>query len=387
MFNGLTRYIFWQTAGAFGVASFVLTGIIWLTQALKLLDLLISQGQSIGTYFELTMLALPSTLAIILPIGLFIAVLYALNKLISDSEVVVIYAAGISLWRTAYPILLLASFVSILVLILNLYLAPAGLRELKSRLYAIRGDIASSMLKEGAFTNPVDGLTVYVRERSSDGSVHGILVQDARNREEPITYMAETGSLVETETGPRLVMFNGNIQRMSRKENDTAGAVTLLYFDKYSYDLSQYMSTGPNYVNEARERYFSELVSPAADDAWAQRNRKALLADANDRIANALFSITFALIALAALLPAPFSRRGYARRLALAGVVALAARVVGFAMASLSATNNAYIILMYAVPLLVGIISIAIIQGVRFQPLIRRLLGLERKNHIGEARS
>lgn len=366
MLNGLSRYIILQTAAAFAVAAFVLTGIIWLTQALKLLDLLISQGQSIGTYFELTMLALPSTLAIILPISLFCAVLYVLNKLISDSEIVVMYAAGVSLWRTAQPIILLACIVSLLVLALNLYLAPAGLRELKARMYAIRGDIASSMLKEGAFTNPVEGLTVYVRERSPDGSVHGILVQDGRSPDMPITYMAETGSLVVTPEGPRLVMFNGNIQRVSRKAADKAGAVTLLYFDKYSYDLSQYMGSGPTYVNEARERYFSELISPDPGDKWAQRNRRALLADAHDRIANALFPLAFAFVALAALLPAPFSRRGYGMRLAIASAMALGARVLGFGMASFSATSSFYIPVMYLVPIATCLISAGMLNGMRF---------------------
>ncbi|MGB5093772.1 MAG: LPS export ABC transporter permease LptF [Parvibaculum sp.] len=371
MLNGLSRYIILQTAAAFAVTAFVLTGIIWLTQALKLLDLLISQGQSIGTYFELTMLALPSTLAIILPISLFCAVLYVLNKLISDSEIVVMYAAGVSLWRTALPFLLLAGFVSVLVLIFNLYLAPAGLRELKSRMYAIRGDIASSMLKEGAFTNPAEGLTVYVRERSFDGSVHGILVQDGRSPEMPITYMAETGSLVTTPEGPRLVMFNGNIQRVSRKAADKAGAVTLLYFDKYSYDLGQYMGSGPTYVNEARERYFSELVSPDPGDEWAQRNQRAMLADAHDRIANALFPLAFAFVALAALLPAPFSRRGYGMRLAVAGAVALGVRVIGFGMAGLSATSSLYIPMMYLVPIAAGLISAGMINGLRFSMFSR----------------
>ena len=371
MLNGLSRYIILQTAAAFAVTAFVLTGIIWLTQALKLLDLLISQGQSIGTYFELTMLALPSTLAIILPISLFCAVLYVLNKLISDSEIVVMYAAGVSLWRTALPFLLLAGFVSVLVLIFNLYLAPAGLRELKSRMYAIRGDIASSMLKEGAFTNPAEGLTVYVRERSFDGSVHGILVQDGRNPEMPITYMAETGSLVTTPEGPRLVMFNGNIQRVSRKAADKAGAVTLLYFDKYSYDLGQYMGSGPTYVNEARERYFSELVSPDPGDEWAQRNQRAMLADAHDRIANALFPLAFAFVALAALLPAPFSRRGYGMRLAVAGAVALGVRVIGFGMAGLSATSSLYIPMMYLVPIAACLISAGMINGLRFSMFSR----------------
>ena len=108
MLQSLTRYIFWQSAVPFAIVTFVLTGIIWLTQALRMLDVLISQGQSIFSYFDLTVLALPSTLAIVLPISLLCAVLYALHKLISDSEVVVMFSAGMSMWRVALPVLAVA---------------------------------------------------------------------------------------------------------------------------------------------------------------------------------------------------------------------------------------------------------------------------------------
>lgn len=364
MLQSLTRYIFWQTAAPFAIVTFVLTGIIWLTQALRMLDVLISQGQSILTYFELTILALPSTLAIVLPISLLCAVLYALHKLITDSEVVVMFSAGISMWRVALPGLAVAGAVSVILLALNIYIAPAGLRELKSRLYEIRGDVITTMLREGAFTNPAEGLTVYVRERSSDGTVHGILVQDSRNPERPTTYLAETGSLVRSPAGPRLVMFNGNIQRVDRSPNGESGPVTLLYFDKYTYDLSSYMQEEPQYYNEARERYFSELVNPAPDDTYAKQFRPQLLADANDRISNALYPMLFALVALAALLPAPFSRRGYGIRIASAAGIALFFRVLAFGIVSSAATTPAVTPLMYLIPLAVCAVAVAVLSGI-----------------------
>ncbi len=364
MLQSLTRYIFWQSAVPFAIVTFVLTGIIWLTQALRMLDVLISQGQSIFSYFDLTVLALPSTLAIVLPISLLCAVLYALHKLISDSEVVVMFSAGMSMWRVAVPVLAVAGAVSVVVLALNIYIAPAGLRELKSRLYEIRGDVVSTMLREGTFTNPTEGLTVYVRERSSDGTVHGILVQDSRNKLKPTTYLAETGSLVKSPAGPRLVMFNGNIQRVDRTADGESGPVTLLYFDKYTYDLSSYIQQEPEYYNEARERYFSELVNPAPDDAYAKQFRTQLLADANDRLSNALYPLLFALVALAALLPAPFSRRGYGVRIAMAASIALFFRVLAFGIVSSAATAPAAIPLMYVIPLLVCAMAGAVLSGV-----------------------
>lgn len=372
MLTSLSRYIFLQALGPFIVASIVLTGIIWLTQALRMLDVLITQGQTLLTFFELTSLALPSTLVIVLPISIFCAMLYTLHKLISDSEIVVMFSAGVSRWAIAAPLLAIALATSALILLFSIYVAPAGLRELKSRLYEIRSDVATAMIREGTFTNPAQGLTVYVRERASDGTTYGILVHDSRNPEEPITYMAETGSLVDGPQGPLLVMFNGNIQRVSRKGDRNVGAATLLYFDKYTYDLSQYMNANPSFSYEGRERYFSELVNPVPTDTYAQTHRPKLLAEAHERLVEGIYPTLLTLIALAALLPAPFNRRGYASRMALAAVLALAVRLLGFVLSNGAATENYLIPLMYVFPLAVCGICIAIIVGVRFDLMLQR---------------
>jgi lipopolysaccharide export system permease protein len=372
MLKSLSQYLFLQALGPFIVASIVLTGIIWLTQALRMLDVLITQGQTLVTFFELTALALPSTLVIVLPISLFCAILYTLHKLISDSEIVVMFSAGISRSVIATPFLAIALGTSALILLFSIYVAPAGLRELKSQLYEIRSDVATAMIREGTFANPAQGLTVYVRERASDGTTYGILVHDSRNPKEPITYMAETGSLVETPNGPLLVMFNGNIQRVSRKGDREMGAATLLYFDKYTYDLSQYIDTEPSFSYEGRERYFSELINPARDDTYGQTHREKLLADAHERLVEGVYPTMLTLIALATLLPAPFNRRGYASRIALAAAFALAIRLLGFVLANGASTSTYLIPLMYLVPFAVCGACIAIIAGVRFDFLFQR---------------
>ena len=369
MLISLSRYLFLQAAGPFAVTSFVLTGIIWLTQALRMLDILIAQGQTLFIFFELTALALPRTLVIVLPISLFCAVLYTLHKLISDSEIVVMFAAGVSRITVALPLLAIAVSTSVLILFFSIYLAPAGMRELKSRLYEIRSDVATSMIREGTFTNPANGLTVYVRERTADGTTHGVLVHDSRNPNEPITYMAETGSLVQGPNGPLLVMFNGNIQRASREDGKAAGAATLLYFDKYTYDLSQYMENQPSFTYEGRERYFNELINPASDDKYGQEHRIKLTAEAHERLVEGVYPTMFTLIALAALLPAPFNRRGYASRMALAAGVALSVRLAGFAISDAAGYNLHFVPLMYLVPLIVSGVCIAIIAGLRFDRL------------------
>ena len=167
-------------------------------------------------------------------------------------------------------------------------------------------------------------------------------------------------------------MFNGNIQRVSRKGDRNVGAATLLYFDKYTYDLSQYMDANPSFSYEGRERYFGELVNPAPTDTYAQTHRSKLLAEAHERLVDGIYPTLLTLIALAALLPAPFNRRGYASRMALAAVFALAVRLLGFVLSNGAATENYLIPLMYVFPLAVCGICIAIIVGVRFDLMLQR---------------
>ncbi|HEY4343522.1 MAG TPA: LPS export ABC transporter permease LptF [Parvibaculum sp.] len=387
MFIVLTRYIFWQSAGPFLMATGVLTGIIWLTQALKMLDLLITEGQTLGTFFQLSLLALPSAINTVLPIALFCALLYMLNKLITDSELVVMFSAGVSRWAVTFPVLLLVAVTMVLVIALNLYFMPAGMRELRTKLFEIRGDIVTSLVREGAFSNPVSGLTVYVRSRTPEGGIRGILVHDERNPAQPVTYMAETGELVRSPEGARLVMYNGNIERVNRAVAKNQSPVSLLYFDKYTYDLSQYSTSHEVTEYEARERYLGELFDPASNDFYGQQYKHRLRAEGHDRLVAALYPIMFAMIALASLLPAPFNRRGYTTRIALGATAAIVARVIGFGLINFAATQPAAIPLIYLLPITVCIISAALIAGTKFDILWRQIaMWINRLPMIGGAR-
>jgi lipopolysaccharide export system permease protein len=374
MFIVLTRYIFWQSTGPFLMATGVLTGIIWLTQALKMLDLLITQGQTLATFFQLSLLALPSAVNTVLPIALFCALLYTLNKLITDSELVVMFSAGVSRWAVTVPVMLLTGLVVVVVIALNVYFMPAGMRELRAKLFEIRGDVATSLIREGAFTNPVSGLTVYVRSRTPEGGIRGILVHDERVPGLPITYMAETGELVRSPEGARLVMYNGNIERVSRVTNKSQSPVSLLYFDKYTYDLSQYSTSTPVTEYEARERYLGELFNPASNDFYGQQFKARLRAEGHDRLVAAFYPVMFAMIALATLLPASFNRRGYTMRIALGATAAIVARVVGFGLINFAATQPAAIPLIYLLPIGVCAICAALIGGTKFDVLWRQFL-------------
>src|SRR5207253_6577294 len=79
--NLIQRYIFRVVSGAFLGCLVALTGVIWITQALREMDLITGKGQTILVFFTVTGLSLPTLVAVISPVALFIAVVFALNRL------------------------------------------------------------------------------------------------------------------------------------------------------------------------------------------------------------------------------------------------------------------------------------------------------------------
>ncbi len=112
--GSISRYIFRTTFGAFLVILVSLTAVIWVTQALHDIDLMTSQGQSILVFVGITGLIIPLLILVIAPIALLIAIAHVLNKMSTDSEIIVMNAAGMSPWLLFRAFLSVAVAVSLL---------------------------------------------------------------------------------------------------------------------------------------------------------------------------------------------------------------------------------------------------------------------------------
>ncbi|MDE2464730.1 MAG: LptF/LptG family permease, partial [Alphaproteobacteria bacterium] len=232
----LSHYVLRQLIGPTAFFAFVLTAVVWLSQSLRLLDLVINRGQSTPTFLYLTVLMLPDLLVIILPLAFFAGALFGLNKLNSDSELVAMTAAGYSAFQLAVPVLLVGAMVTMLTYVNTLWLMPFTQRAMEQREMDIRADIGAAILTEGTFNTPAQGLTVFIRDLSPDGQIHGILVHDNRNTSHPITYIAQSGLLAQTPRGARLIMQHGTIEQSSQR----GAKLSVLKFKSYVFDLDQF---------------------------------------------------------------------------------------------------------------------------------------------------
>ena len=149
--SAIDRYIIRVTLLAFLMVLVSLTGIIWITQALRGLDLMTGQGQTILVFLGVTGLGIPVLAMIIAPIALLIAVTFTLNRLTTESEIIVMNAAGLSPWRFLRPFLIATLGVSIFVASLSLYFVPNTLRSLRLWQEDIGADVLTNILRPGEF--------------------------------------------------------------------------------------------------------------------------------------------------------------------------------------------------------------------------------------------
>jgi lipopolysaccharide export system permease protein len=351
----LDRYILRQCFGVMIFVTAALSAAIWLAQSLRLIDLIVNRGLSIEVFFYLVALILPRFLDIVLPIGVFIAVLFTFNRLTAESELVVMRSAGQSHLALAKPVLILAGIAFLLLMSLSVYFLPASNQAFKDLQFEIRNRFVSSLIQEGTFTTISDKITIYIRSRDDRGEVGGLLISDSRDPEKPVTILAERGVFVDSPTGARIVMVNGNRQQFDPQSRK----LSLLTFESYTLDLDSLRDAPVVRFREAQERFLDELFSPPAD--IDESLREAFLVEAHQRILVPVSAFSFALIPLACLLPGELNRRGQLKRILLAVGLAFLFELFGLGVNNLAIRTPVAIPLMYVVDLLPFLLGFGIL--------------------------
>jgi lipopolysaccharide export system permease protein len=324
--GSIGRYIFRTTFGAFLVVCASVTALMWITQALRDIDLMTNQGQSIFVFIGLTGLIVPLLLQIIAPLALMIAVAHVLNKLGNDSELIVMNAAGMPPWHLFRPFLAVAIVVSLLVAAISAFVSPWGLRELRLWATQVRADLVSHMVQPGRFTVIDTKLTLHIRERRPNGQLLGIFIDDQREPKERATILAEQGDILKNENSMFLVLENGSVQRHEVGQRDPA----IVLFDSYAFDLSRLSNAPQNVKYSARERYLWELYRPVSDSSVFSDQPGQIRAEFHERITAPLYPIAFVLLTFAYLGAPRTTRQGRTTSLLAAIGMVAAVRGVGF---------------------------------------------------------
>jgi lipopolysaccharide export system permease protein len=342
----IDRYLFRQLLGPTLLATLALTGVAVLSQSLQALDLIVNQGQSAEVFVKITLLGVPSLVSMILPIGIFVASLVALNRLQTEQELVVCFAGGMSRWRVIAPTIRLAVFASIAALVINLWIQPLCARAMREELYKVRTDLASTLVQEGQFTRPAPGLTVYARQVLAHGQLKNVFIDQEKPTGESTTFSARDGQIAQRGGAPVLIMRHGSQQELGRN-----GVLNYGAWEEDIFDLTPYLPKSETVRYKASDRFLHELFFPDLTQIWEQQNERKLYAEGNARLAEPLYNIALVSLALSAVLGGGFSRMGYGRRIMTAAALAAVTRIAGVGVQAVCDDDVWLNVLQYLVPL------------------------------------
>ncbi|MBT3069844.1 LPS export ABC transporter permease LptF [Rhodomicrobium sp. Az07] len=354
----ISRYIFRQTASALIMILVSLTLIVWLTSLLREIKLLTAQGQTFLLFLQITALAIPSLIVTVAPVAFLIAALHSLNRLSGDSELIVLSAAGSSVWRLLSPYLFLAVVVSMCVLTANLFVLPKAARLLGDTVSQVRADVLSQVLQPGEFSDFEPGLTFHMRAKSDDGELLGVVVRDERDPKSVTTVIAERGQIIQDGGRASMILHEGKIIRQQAEKT----SAQVVDFTSYAFDIGDFSEKKGPRERKPRERDIGELLFPSAETVAYKNNKVSFRSEIHERFSGALYPIAFAIIAVLYLGRPKTTREGRAGNLFTAFTLGAAIRIAGIAGVNIVGKKAWALGLIYGIPLAVIVAGLVMLR-------------------------
>jgi lipopolysaccharide export system permease protein len=370
----LDRYVLRQLLAALIAATGALVALIWLTQSLRFVGLVVNRGLSLLVFLQLTSLLIPNFVAVILPITTFVVIQFVYQRLSGDRELTVMRAAGLSPFALSRPALGLTALSMALCFVLNIWVVPKSFAVFRQYQFEIRNRMAAFLLQEGVFTPISDQLTVYIRYRDPDGTLRGIMVEDDRQKDTRATILAERGRLIETNGPPRVLLLNGSREEIDKK----TGRLNVLTFAQNAIDLTDSTKDDGVHFRDATEMSIAELLHPDPRQLSNAHDYGKFVVEAHRRMTAPLTVFSFAMVAMVSVLTGAFRRHGGVLRplVAVGAVVGLLA--LGLAISNLAARSPALVGLIWVQAILPGLAGAVMLYGPMLRPGFSRLPRFER---------
>ena len=337
------KYLFQNLVIATFFIAIILAFIVFLTQSLRFLDMVINAGSTGNTFWMLTLLALPRFFEVILPLSIMAATFFIYNKMMMDSEVTAIRAMGYSPISLAKPAIVLGAITTILLWVMTFWVAPNSMASMQKLRMELTAEFSNVLFREGIFNQVGKGLTVYIKERTPDGELAGLMIHDTRDENAPpSTILAKRGLIVVNENNQQVVVFDGSRQEFDPNKN----ILQKLAFDRYTIDLPDSGPVRQRWA-EPDERNIFQLLYPNLNDPKDIENLREFSVELHRRFTGPLLAFAFPLIALCTLLLGPMDRRGQNKRIGLGLIVIILIQGLFLTAYNLARNSNAGIIFMY----------------------------------------
>jgi lipopolysaccharide export system permease protein len=357
MNNQLNKYFFSNIMGIWLIILSCLMAVIWLNQSLRILDVVITQGASFADFLRFSFLAAPLWLFVTVPLSAFIAILWTLHRFLSDREIVVMQAVGLSPLQLSVAPVLFSILLSAFLFFNSLILLPLGFSGFKTVQDEVRNTIPKLLLQDNVFIDIDQNLTIFIGKKHSRNSVGNVFIQDTQNKKKHVTYTAEIGEFTTLENQPVVILKNGQRTETSVEAEKS----TIISFDSYTFSIIRdtQIQGSSERVKDANEESVSNLFNRnlAANDLfWRQR-----FAEAHYRLSSPLLVISLSITAIALFFYRLSKQVSLAKRLTLASLFGLAIQI-SYVMSKSLVINYPFLwpamYLVTIIPAIIGFVSI-----------------------------
>ncbi|MDE1153200.1 MAG: LPS export ABC transporter permease LptF [Micavibrio sp.] len=374
----MTRYLMKNLLQATVFIALTLTAVIWLTQSLKILDLVANSDAPFSLFVKLVALMLPKFLETILPVALVIAVLFTYNRMIMDNELVILRSCGFDQRSLARPALVLGMVLTAVLFALTTYITPVSYTKMQEMRNSLKSEYSTFLLREGIFNTFGTDLTVYLRARSENGDLVGLLIQDARDKNKPpVSITAKRGQLVMNGDVPNIIVYDGMRQQLENAN----GSISKLYFSQYTIEVKGLESSTQTRNRDASERTLTELMHPDLSNKYDRDHIDAFNIEAQGRLVAPFAALGYPLFALSALLLGPFNRRGQGRKVFMGAVGVAFLIIANMAVDNALKKHPGLIPMLYVIAFLPIVAGYYVLGGTGEQQVMALLRRINARRH------
>lgn len=338
------RYIIRSVIWPFFVSILVLTGLIWISQILRLMFLI--ENNIFFLQFILTsMMVIPTLLHSVMPFAILYATILAIHNLKLNKELVILQLSGISFAGLVSPIFKLGSLLTIFALINSSYIMPKSYSILKNNLFLFKGNIPTSAIHDGFFNVISPNLVLFINKKTDRSNFDGIVIFDSRKSQNAIL-IAEKGDLKSKNGALGLNLEHGSRQSFSQGQN-----LNIVQFDKFRVNIQNERSKARSLNDyDVQELTIFQLLF---QKQGLTKATNILRHEANSRLSWAIMNVLLPIAALCIFLKADFNRRESTLNIAKSIAFAIIFVAIHFLILSFSLNMPLLNLLLY-INLLIG---------------------------------
>ncbi|HVT57402.1 MAG TPA: LPS export ABC transporter permease LptF [Thermoanaerobaculia bacterium] len=299
----LNRYIISEIIGPLGLGFLVYTFILLLRFLFQSAEMIIRRGLAVSVVGKLLLVSLPNIVVLTLPMSLLFAILIAIGRLSSDSELIAMRSSGISLLSLYRPVLLLSAVFTVLNTLLMVEVLPWGNHSLQQLRLEIATQTMNQQVEPRVFYQEWADKTLYVFDAPPPGKHwKGIfLAESVPNTQQSQITMADSGEVRVDPSGELVILHLTNAFRHSvdlhtgfRYEINHQKELDVVLEDQFSSDQRARISVSKG----VRELDLGELWKLRADPHATVEQRNLAAVELHKKFSIPFACLVFGLFAL-----------------------------------------------------------------------------------------